>query len=277
MKAHRNTLVPISRLPPEILSVIFSLLSSFDVLDLESSPPSPSSHVSHVCHLWREISLNLPYLWSYINFTKLTPAGAAVMLVRANPAPLYLKAQTMQWSRAKFEAFKEQIEAHIHQFRHLSIRVKPKHLTIFGQLVSAAPSLELLSIDNRNSPHTFPPGIIPSNLFDGIAPKLTYLRLYNCGISWKSPLLKGLRVLELFSFPVHARVQFDCWLRALKQMPQLERLVLHDRIPSLNNKVDLSQGLKLTVDLPFLTELSISASVSECAVVLAHLVLPALT
>jgi hypothetical protein len=64
-------------------------------------------------------------------------------------------------------------------------------------------------------------------------------------------------------------------LGALKQMPQLERLVLDDGIPC--KLVELSQGLMFTVDLPSLTELSISASVNDCAVVLAHLVLPALT
>jgi hypothetical protein len=58
-------------------------------------------------------------------------------------------------------------------------------------------------------------------------------------------------------------------------MPQLERLVLHRAIPT--DLVVLFEGLKLTVDLPSLPHLSISASVSECAVVLAHLVLPALT
>jgi hypothetical protein len=268
-----DTLVPISRLPTEILSIIFSLLHSFEVLDLESSPPSPFSPVSHVCHRWREISLDLPYLWSHINFTKLTPAGAAVMLVRAKMAPLYLEAQTMQWSRAKFGAFKKQIEAHIHQSRHLSITVKSNHLKISGRLVSAAPSLELLSIDNRDISL---PWIIPDNLFDGITPKLTYLRLYNCGISGESQLLRGLRVLELFPFPVYARFEFYYLLRALIRTPQLERLVIHDRIPS--KKVVLSHGFNLTVDLPSLTELSISASVGECEVVLAHLVvLPALT
>ena len=221
MKVYWNTtLIPISRLPAEILSIIFSLLSSFEALDLVSSPPTPSLPVSHVCHRWREISLNLPYLWSHINFTNLkTPAGAAVMLVRAKTAPLYLEAETIQWDSAKFKAFKEQIEAHIHHIRHLSITVKPNHLKMFGQLVSSAPSLELLSIDNRQSPYVFSPVIIPDNLFDGIAPELTYLRLHNCGIRWQSPLLKGLRDLELFSFPGGARIAFYVWLRALKQMP----------------------------------------------------------
>ena len=41
--------------------------------------------------------------------------------------------------------------------------------------------------------------------------------------------------------------------------------------------VVLSEGLKPTTDLSSLTELSISGNVSQCAVLLAHLVLPALT
>jgi hypothetical protein len=271
LKVYRNTLIPISNLPPEILCIIFSLL---EVLDLESSPPNSASLVSHVCHRWRQISLNLPHLWSHINFTNLTTAGTAVMLVRAKTAPLHIKARTMGWSTSKLEAFKEQIEAHIHHIRHLSITANRECLAMFGQL-SAAPSLELLSIGDREFPGPVLPVEIPDNLFDGIAPKLTYLRLYNCGISWRSPLLEGLRYLELFSFPLSSQVPFYRWLGALKQMPQLERLVLDDGVPC--KLVELSQGLMFTVDLPSLTELSISASVNDCAVVLAHLVLPALT
>ena len=274
-KVYRNTLIPISRLHTEILSIIFSLLPSFEALTFESFPPTPSFPISHVCRRWREISLDLPYLWSLINLTKLTPAGAAAMLVRAKMAPLYLEVETIKWNRAKFKAFKEQIETHNHHIRSLSITVKSNHLKMFGQLVSSAPSLESLSICNRGSFHSDSPVIIPDNLFDGITPKLTYLDLSCCGILWQSPLLKGLRVLELFSFPARARTTFYSWLRALKQMPQLERLVLRHGIPS--DLVVLSEGLKFTVNLPSLTELGILATVSECAVLLAHLVLPALT
>lgn len=114
---------------------------------------------------------------------------------------------------------------------------------------------------------------IPGNLFGGVAPKLTYLRLYNCGIGWESPLIKGLRDLELYSFPKPVQTTFNCWLSALKEMPQLERLLLHDDILNL---VVLSEGLKPAVDLSSLTELRILAPARECGVVLSHLVLSAL-
>ena len=98
MKVYRNALVPISRLPDEIFRIIFSLLRG-------SSQPILIFYVSRVCHRWHEISLNNPLLWNHINFTKLTPAGAAEMLARAKMAPLYLEARTTRWSKAKFEAF----------------------------------------------------------------------------------------------------------------------------------------------------------------------------
>jgi hypothetical protein len=46
MKVYRNALVSMSRLPTEILCIIFSLLPSFEVLDFEPSPQILTSSVS---------------------------------------------------------------------------------------------------------------------------------------------------------------------------------------------------------------------------------------
>jgi hypothetical protein len=56
--------------------------------------------------------------------------------------------------------FKEQIEAHIHHIRHLTVTAKREHLTIFGQLVLTAPSLELLFIGDQGSQASYSPVII---------------------------------------------------------------------------------------------------------------------
>jgi hypothetical protein len=192
LKLHRNTLVPISRLPTEILSYIFSILPS--------SPTAPSP-ISHVCHRWREVSLELPYLWSHIDFTKLTPAGAAEMLARAEMVPLHLEAQTTQWSKKKFKAFEEQIVARIHHTRHLSIAATSQYLRRTFRRLPLAPSLEHLSIARPSREVSSVAVVIPDDLFDGITPKLIYLRLDNCGIGWKSPLFKNLRNLRLSSSP----------------------------------------------------------------------------
>ena len=76
-----------------------------------------------------------------------------LQVVQAKVAPLYLEAQTIQWGRKKFMAFKEQIGAHIHRTRHLSITAKPIHIKMlmYGQLVPPAPYLESLSLSTTEN------------------------------------------------------------------------------------------------------------------------------
>ena len=70
---HRSTLIPISQLPPEFLVLIFSFFAPF-ACD-EEVGYLQLLRITHVCRQWRETALNYPHLWSYIYFTKLTPAG----------------------------------------------------------------------------------------------------------------------------------------------------------------------------------------------------------
>ena len=277
LKLHRNTLVPIARLPTEILTIIFSLLPSFGVI--ESSQSIAPFTISHVCHRWREILLKTPHLWSHIDFTNLTPTGTAEMLARAKMAPLHLEAMTMNLSVAKFEAIKGQIRAHLHLTRHLNIAASSFRLIeTLGMIDSSAPSLEQLSITNMYPSWEWENSqpIIPVSLFDGMAPKLISLRLDNCGISWEWLLLKGLRDLKLFSFPRHAQTTLNIWLGALNQMTRLERLTLHGSIP-IHTMTPLIVEPGPTIVISSLTELDISAPLRKCMTILAHLVLPALT
>ena len=61
------------------------------------------------------------------------------------------------------------------------------------------------------------------------------------------------------------------WLETLDEIPQLKTLILHWAFPVFPSNV------KHTVTLPSLTHLDISASLWDCALASAHLVLPALT
>ena len=59
LRYRRNTLVPISSLPTEVITAIFSFLhlSAFTSKKLD---PLAWLRVVHVCHRWREIALNQP-------------------------------------------------------------------------------------------------------------------------------------------------------------------------------------------------------------------------
>ncbi|KAJ7615754.1 hypothetical protein DFH06DRAFT_1239531, partial [Mycena polygramma] len=64
LKAERNSIVPISTLPPELLCHIFSVY-------IRSLPPSsmpPWPKVILVCRRWRDVVLGTSMLWGHLNF-----------------------------------------------------------------------------------------------------------------------------------------------------------------------------------------------------------------
>ena len=141
------------------------------------------------------------------------------------------------------------------------------------RLVSPTPTLESLSLSYKR-PTDESTYVIPDNFFNGTAPSLTSLQLESCDISWKSPLLKGLRILEISNPSAKTWPELNDWLDALNEMPQLKELSLQFAAP-LAPRGNLL--IFRTVTLPSLTHFYIDDSDRDCALVLAHLVLPSLT
>ena len=272
LRSRRNALAPISRLPPETLAVIFSFLSP-SAWDKEAGHFARMC-VAHVCHRWRETALNHPRLWSHIDFTKLTPAAMAKILARAKMMPLHLEADVIKLSVAQYEAFGSQLEEHISHTRYLSISGCLQ--TTLDRLVSSAPTLEFLSLSHKSRKSAMPQVAITVNLFNCTAPRLTSLELENCGISWKSPLLRGLRTLKIHNLSTASRPELEDLLDALNDMPQLETLILQSATPQAPQALKLISPSR-PATFPSLVRFHISASARDCALALAHLTLPALT
>ncbi|KAI0066422.1 hypothetical protein BV25DRAFT_1783860, partial [Artomyces pyxidatus] len=100
VRARRNTLSSISRLPVEILARIFLFhayaepagtveeVSSKDGdLQLPSVPRLGWISVTMVCRNWRQIAFNYPNLWTNVAFT-LGDRWTEEMISRAKSAPL---------------------------------------------------------------------------------------------------------------------------------------------------------------------------------------------
>jgi hypothetical protein len=271
LKSRHNEIVPISRLPCEVLAAIFSFLSVFAWND--GSGLLAWIYVAHVCRRWRETALNHPRFWSHINLTKLAPVGMARILSRAKKAPLHLAADYTKLNATHLEAFERQLKAHISHTRHL--KFSGYHLSnVVKRLVSPAPTLESLSFSRKSRLYRLSYAIIPDNLFNCTTPCLTSLKLEKCDIGWKSPLLKGLRILEIHDLSDQARPELNDWLDALNEMPQLKELSLRSATPLASLADPL---ISRTVTLPSLTHFHIGASAKDCAFALAHLVLPTLT
>ena len=270
LKYRRNALAPISRLPPETLAEIFSLLPFSDD-DYEGVIYLQRIRVTHVCHRWREIALRFPYLWNHIDFTILSLAGITEILARAKMAPLHFEAEITPWNKARFNAFRTQLKAHISHTRHIAI--SGEFQTTLEQLVTPAPALITLNLTHPSISSRY---IIPDFLFNGTAPNLTHLELRGCSIGWKSPLLKGLRTLKIWAPSAHTNPALEDWLAALNEMSQLTTLLLSNFTPAISLASLLIPKPQQAVTIPSPTHFDISTSAKDCALALAHLVLPAL-
>jgi hypothetical protein len=147
------------------------------------------------------------------------------------------------WRGERFTAIERQLEAHISRTLHLSISgLVPPELKLFKR---ATLNLRSLELDSST-------------------------------ISWKSPLLKGLRTLKIVR-PAGRRPKLEEWLVALNEMLQLETLILHSATTPTPLSTPLISEPSRAVTLPSLTTFDIRASAKDSALAFAHLVLPALT
>ena len=287
LKLRRNALQPISSFPPEIFAAIFSFLCPSSVPSLGSLRENLARNrvrlrITHVCHQWREIALNQAQLWSHVNFNIVRSAGATKILARAQLAPLYMEIGND--GRHRFGRFLREVKAHLPNIRHLSIGadINLFYEGLKSALVSPAPSLEYLSLfcqEHKNEDlgmarQQSVPGIqFLDTLFGGSTPsRLSCLKLYNCITNWNSLLFKGIKFLSIET-PLD-RPTLAVWLDALGEMPQLEMLTLDRASPVATH---FPFDVERTVTLPSLTHLDILASLPDCALALAHLVLPSLT
>ena len=280
LRHRRNALAPISSLPPEVFATIFSFVRLPDCI-LAEPDQLACVRVSHVCNQWREIALNQPLLWSHIDFTAVTPAGAAEMLSRARTVPLHLEAMLPVCHRddSWFNSFQKELQAHVTHTSHLSISAGPLRLRkIFEGFILPAPTLDHLSLSVEEHEHSISQQrvSIPDNIFAGATPKLCCLVLKNCDISWKSPLLRGLIHLDIRTPSVSKKPSLAAWLDMLDEMPQLKTLALDSATPIVSNDSSLPPEVHRVVTLPSLIHLELSAYARECGLALAHLALPAL-
>ena len=283
LKHRRNALAPISSLPTEITTFIFSFLRATSSAFAPDKKPDPDPlawlRVAHVCHQWREITLNQPLFWSHVDFSNLSPAGTAEILARAKTAPLYLEARVFgsQWNSARFSAFQEELQACVPRICHLLFSADiDQFAQTYKGLISPAPTLERLSLICQ-SPSRQQVDFIPGTLFGGITPRLSCLELHQCGINWETPLLRGLRYLDIRLPPMRSVPSHSVWLDALDEMTQLKTLILQGASPMADDAGSIPFDVKRTATLPSLTHFDIYESVPDCVLALAHLDLPALT
>ncbi|KAE9396346.1 hypothetical protein BT96DRAFT_977537 [Gymnopus androsaceus JB14] len=262
LRSRRNLLMPVSRLPVEVLCAIFMCV------------PDKSRYyrwhwitVTHTCRLFRTIALNCPALWSTPDFTK--PKLAYEMIKRSKMAPLTIQVIP------EYPLTPRVVDAVSVGLKQLP-RINKIHLLASGdnmyKLLSGvhdpAPFLRTLILD---SIHTRVESyVLRPDFLGGDAPQLTHVDLSSCHLSWDSCFLRNLIYLRMHypGPPVPTLGQF---IIALTGMPQLQVLDLDCALPdSTYTRTDE----KSYVDLPCLRKLYIAGTLSECAIFITHVYIP---
>lgn len=150
------TVVPISRLLPELLSTIFIMTA--DCVRASYSTVPDHTHkslkfingLSSVCSRWRHVALNTPALWAHIDLNrKGGPNYAALWLDRARSYPLHVSYRYPAYE-GTYREWTSLLEPHSHRFRMLSLKMDVMGQTILRNAcvrhLTAPLSLEYLAL-----------------------------------------------------------------------------------------------------------------------------------
>jgi hypothetical protein len=299
LRTRRNNFSLIGRLPPEILSCIFSFhaINQPTPRDPIYNPddPFPSSSgpirlglgwitVTHVCRHWRQVALSDPNLWRTITFD-LGAEWAEEMLERSKATLIcYSRDLSFQPRVSRRRSLDDEVtlRKHLSHVRRLVLSGNPESLApAVRALTTPAPRLESLEL-LRNAPQ-FPESCItlPSDLFAHDSPKLRHVTLYGCAVPWDSPLFRDLTHLDIRIPPVvpsppsPPAAQSD-----LLSIPTLDRLLsILEAMPSLQvltlgNCLPRPEFTSRVVPLRHMSKLSLDGSLPNAVAVLERVSLP---
>lgn len=178
----RNSILPISRIPPEVLTAIFSLvrsrgggkaLSSWrrDPICLTAVTILP---LTRVCRSWRDIALSCAALWSHFDRSNVQLASHWLARTQSHGLSVTFH-ETMHLRTSAFGKLLD----HFSRFQDVVLPVggigSHDYDADHKAWSSPAPRLENLELSHCG---------LPSHLFAGHAPLLTRLALKRCGFDW---------------------------------------------------------------------------------------------
>ena len=272
-RMRRNRLLFVSRLPPELLARIFSLLEAID-------PPSSSVlgwiTVTHVCSYWRQVALDHSVLWANVSL-EIGSRWSDEMIHRSKLAPLIISPPRF-FTQAVSEIAVRILHSHLGRTAKLRLTSRKVFLPPMETFTASAPLLEEVDI---SSIHEYVR--LPNDLFGHYAPRLRSAYFDGCIIPWSSPLLRNLSHLDIAlssqrsnmdtapNLPSHEEF-FDL----LENMCRLESLLIEEYFPrSLPGATASSRMRYPVIKLPHLSVLGLTGQWSDCAPVLGSIEVPA--
>jgi hypothetical protein len=263
LKSQRNELAPISQLPPEILSSIFSYAAAQSGFD--SNRPLVRYFFTHVSRAWRSVALDSPTLW------RILPSSipwANAMLDRSKAVGLVIRLRIPYSSPTSplVLFWKGVFCNHASRIRELDLAETSRSTlpVLFGDLQPS--SLPLHSLQLYHSAQldpTFPTAVLETK-------HLRSLSVTGYGGAWYSLPLPCLTELKLHDIP--SRPHLDEFIETLRGNPHLQDLDMKDSLPLASEP---NRSI-VSVDLPRLRSLRLSSTRNpkEVSNILACIIVP---
>ncbi|KAI0262031.1 hypothetical protein BC834DRAFT_406287 [Gloeopeniophorella convolvens] len=271
-----NALVPISLLPPELLSHVFRHLRDSHLRDSEDFVYYVHLYVqrlrwvtvTHVCRRWRHVALEDASLWSKIEGVWLNWKWLPEVLARSKQVPIDI---THSNCSQRSNEIISTVSQHLSRIRALTFQSKENNPQfdgpqLDGLLCSKAPFLEELTLNAE------------PKLFDGHAPRLRRIHLYLYRVPWIHFPKLTLTHLEVTAYvdyrsPV-ASGSLDQLIKLLSESGQALELLslggcLHPPLPHITQM--------RTIEFPRLHSLYLAGSSSCIAYLVNVLEMPIIT
>ncbi|KAJ7121528.1 hypothetical protein C8R44DRAFT_786403 [Mycena epipterygia] len=248
VESDHNEKLAISRLPPEILAEMFILLC-------ETSDYFDYSWVacSHVCSSWRQITLDLPHLWSHVVFS--SPEWTRLCLDRSKTSLLIIEADVTS-SFVQHDLVCDVLEL-ADRIGRIDIRFVILSDRLLALLAGPLPMLTSMTLESTSYVVSRD---IPLKPDPPSYPKLRTLQVRS-NVPFLPPLPAQLVNLEIINPDMDMETDYLGWdnfAEALQLLPQLEILTLRGfPVPSPSSS-------RLRICLPSLRRLNLSATPADC-------------
>jgi hypothetical protein len=273
LKQHRNSLVPVCRLPPELLARVFSIVQHED--DPTDDPTDDSDfafdsrasdwpRVMSVCTHFRAVAVQTPMLWNSHDFTRPVSTWRQLCLARAAGIPSCILISNGRGAEHLYRAWKAIVEED---------NIRDTNHEVFDAI--AAPHLRILAVTLYGDELSYLD--INSSFLAGSLPLTTHFKLEGIEILLsKAPRMPSLRRLVLHEIQTH--VNLEALVDLFEHSSMLEEISLR-YISVVNNRQVLVDESAVTsvpkrVLLPHLKLLSIEDLPKEVAAFVQLLPMP---
>ncbi|KAI9060853.1 hypothetical protein FKP32DRAFT_998248 [Trametes sanguinea] len=278
-----NARLAISKLPPEILTHIFSMvprdLPSHGIAHLEAKQTYDLVPLTHVCRRWRDIALSASPLWSTVCETLPSHVASHAFRARARHVPLTVYVDR-PYPSAALRSLLATDGKHVAELELHDLQELPPHQLASELLSFSAPSLERVVVHSRAARvlHEHP-SVDTSNavqLCRGDTPRLKHLEFHDIPFL-PANHFAALTDLSLSYYDSPIAWALDDLLGLLSRSPMLQKV----RLDGLPCDLHLRQFTSSSaVELPHLKSLEIGdclgylSPVPTLRLLLSHVTLP---